>query len=469
MMRSLRSQLSLSIMLVVLVTVSVISLLANLMVNRQFEEYIIAQEKTRSEDIVEDLSSHYNSLTRTWDHDFLHTIGMYSLYDGYILKIHDKTGRLLWDAENHDMTLCRQIMNDIAERMKRRMNDGGFIAHTYELTHGRQKIGSVTIKYYGPYFFSENDFMFIRTFNVVLLVIGLISCACSFVVGLMLARRITRPITKTAEIAKQIANGNYNIRFEGKTKTRELNNLVSAINSLASALDDQEISRKRLTANLAHELRTPLAAIGSHLEAMVEGLWETTPERLKGCLEEVRRLGNLIADLEHLAKIEGDNLRLKRSAVDLLEIVRAVSNNFEIDAKKKNISLMIEGTPALIRADKDRMRQVITNLLSNAIKYTRDGGHVRLAVKDSETEGIVIVEDDGIGIPEQEHPLIFERFYRTDRSRNRKTGGAGIGLAIVKSIVAAHGGTVSVESQENQGSRFTIKLPKSGQGDPAVQ
>lgn len=459
-MRSLRSQLSLSIMLIMLVAVALVSLLVNITVNRQFEGYITAQEQTRRDNIVSDLSNQYNRTTRNWNTEYLHAIGMYSLYDGYLLTVNNPAGRMLWDAESHDMTLCREIMNDISARMNQRKSNGGFTTYTYDLLQGKEKIGSVSIRAYGPYFFKENDFQYINMLNALLFVIGLISCIFSVITGVLLAHRIARPITKTAEIANQIARGDYKIRFEGDAKTEELSSLISSINDLADALDKQEKYRKQLTTDIAHELRTPLTAIRSHLEAMVEGLWEATPERLNGCLEEIKRLGNLISDLNRLSKLEEDDVKLNKSRVDLMEVVHTVSGNFEKEAHKKNIILSVLGASAFIYADKDRVSQVITNILSNAVKYTPDGGHIRIEVKGSEFDGIVSIQDDGIGISQKDIPFVFERFYRTDQSRSRKTGGAGIGLTIAKSIVEAHRGNISIESQENKGSRFTVTLPK---------
>ena len=235
---------------------------------------------------------------------------------------------------------------------------------------------------------------------------------------------------------------------------------MSAINFLATNLASQENLRKQLTTNVAHELRTPLTAIRSYLEAMIEGLWEITPKRLSGCLDEVKRLSNLVADLERLAKIEGENLKLNKTQFDLFEMVQVIKNNFSAEAAKKNLSLVLEGETFLIYADKDRMSQVVTNLLSNAIKYTPEHGIVCLKVKLEEKSAFIIVEDTGIGISKEESTLIFERFYRTDKSRNRKTGGAGIGLTIVKSIVSAHNGTISIKSKEDEGSRFIVTLPR---------
>ncbi|TCL59999.1 signal transduction histidine kinase [Kineothrix alysoides] len=460
MMRSLRTQLSLSILLIVLVTVALSSVFSNWFINQEFEDYIARQEQVRSENIVSDLGAQYNGLTRSWNQDFLHTIGMYALYESYIIKIYDADGNLLWDAENHDMSKCWQVMDEISARMEKLKKDGGFVSHTYDIEQGGQKVGSVSITYYGPFFFSENDFLFINTLNIVLLIIGALAGFFSIVVGSLMARRIARPVTKTAYIAKEISEGNYDIRFESETNTRELNDLVTAVNQLADALNEQENLRKRLTTDIAHELRTPLTAVGSHLEAMLEGVWEPTPERLSSCHEEILRLGNLVADLGRLAKVEGDNLKLKKEQADLLEIAKAAFETLEAEGAKKKLVMSVGGESAVVLADRSRMLQVTINLLSNAIKYTPEGGSISVEVSDASGEGHIRVKDNGIGIPQEELPLVFERFYRTDKSRSRKTGGAGIGLTIAKSIVTAHGGTINVSSKVNEGSCFTVTIPK---------
>lgn len=460
-MRGLRTQISLTMMLIILFTVAVISLLSNVIINKEFEKYIAEQQKTKADDIVSNFNNQYNGLTGKWNIEYIHGVGMYALFDGYIVKVYDRNGEVVWDAENHDMSMCLHVMTEISARMeKRRPNiQGAFTVHNYELTQNGRKTGSMAISYYGPYFLSESDFRFLSTLNVILIAIGLISLFLSLVISSALAKRIARPIIKTAYIAKQISEGNYSIHFEGKTRSKELDELAAAINDLSGRLAEQENMRKQLTADVAHELRTPLATVASHLEVMIEGLWKPTTERLQSCYDEIGRISGLVADLERLEKMENDNLILDKTQVDLMDIVHTVSDSFAIDVAKKNLTLVIEGTSSLVWADHDKLCQVMVNLLSNAVKYTGEHGNIRISVKDCDTSGLLIVEDDGIGIPEQELPLIFERFYRTDKSRNRESGGAGIGLAIVKSIVAAHGGTVKAESE--QGSRLVITLPKS--------
>jgi signal transduction histidine kinase len=459
-MRTLRTQFSLAIVFVVLVTVCLISFLSNVLINKRFETYMIAQQQEKTKNIAQNLSLHYRATTNVWDTDSIHALGMYSLNDGYVIKVFDKEGLGVWDAENHDMSLCHQIMGEISERMSAHGTSGEFVTHEYALTQSGQAIGSVSIRYFGPYFLSESDFSFLDSLNVVLVLIGIFSLFFSLAAGWFLARRIARPITKTADIAKQIADGQYNIQFEGETKTKELSNLVSAINHLATALGKQENLRRQLTADVAHELRTPLTTLGSHLEAMMEGVWEPTPERLTSCHEEILRLGKMVSDLERLERAESENLNLMKAPVDLLALARSVCGHFEGELGRKHLQLTIEGASSVASIDKDRVSGVITNLMSNAVKYTPEGGHIYVSVEDTSHASALIVEDDGVGVPKDELPLIFERFYRADKSRNRNTGGAGIGLAIVKSIVTAHEGTVEAQNRPEGGLRFVVKLPK---------
>jgi signal transduction histidine kinase len=446
-------------LLSVMTVIGLVGAFANLVVNRQFAAYIAGQEIARSENIAHDLSGQWDASARTWNTEYIHAVGMYSLYDGYILKVRDADGDTVWDAEDHDMTLCGQIMSDISVRMDSVRASGDFAAHTFDLVHGGQKIGSVSINYYGPYFYSESDFHFITALNTVLIYIGAAAFAVSIAAGLFLARRIARPISKTAEAAKRISMGDYSVRLGDSTNTRELHDLASAIDHLSAALAEQESLRLRLTADAAHELRTPLTSVGSHLEAMIEGIWEPSKERLRSCHEEILRLGNLVGDLGQLAIADREDLKLNLSHVDLLDVVKGASPVWEAAASRQGIDISVCGASAIVLADGERLTQVVTNLLSNAVKYTAKNGRIDISVFPEEGNGVIEIRDDGIGIPENDLPFIFERFYRTDKSRSRDSGGAGIGLAIVSSIVAAHGGAATAESENGKGSCFTVTIP----------
>jgi len=257
-----------------------------------------------------------------------------------------------------------------------------------------------------------------------------------------------------------ISKGYFDDRITEKSNTKETAQLIETINNLAETLEKQEALRKQLTADMAHELRTPLATLQSHMEAMIDGIWEPDTGRLKSCHEEIVRINKMVGGLEKLARYESDNLILTRTSFDVSELVRHIVNNFENEFLNKNIDLEFAGEESVLNADKDKVSQVVINLLSNAIKYTPRGGAVKVTVKDSHDVVQIIVKDTGTGIPPEDLPHIFERFYRADKSRNRLTGGAGIGLTITKAIVEAHKGKIQVQSKINEGTEFIISLPK---------
>lgn len=460
--RKLQTQISLTMALVVLITITLISFLSNIVIGKAFDGYIQQKQAFHSSEIAANISRQYDPFTRTWDLGFVHGIGMYALYDGYIIKLYDTDGKTVWDAENHDASLCSQMMSDISQRMKARRPDlsGRVMSGEYPLAYNGQPVGTVEVTYYGPYFFSESDLLFLDTLNLLLLTVGVFSFICSLAAGYFLARRITRPVAQAAEAARAISQGNYGVRFDGESATRELAELTQAIEALAKATGKQESLRKRLTSDVAHELRTPLSAVAAHLEAMIEGVWPATPIRLQGCYDEIGRISGLVAELEKLSSIEDENLKLNKQPIDLLKRAQAAVGYFEAACHAKRIAISAVGSGVIVSADPDRIEQVLVNLLSNAVKYTPQGGHIEVTVSDGEECGVFVVRDDGIGMDASELPYIFERFYRTDQSRNRATGGAGIGLSIVKAIVTAHGGSIEAQSEKGKGSRFIVRIPK---------
>ncbi|MDR0424006.1 MAG: HAMP domain-containing protein, partial [Clostridiales Family XIII bacterium] len=362
---SLRAQLSLSFTIVVLITVSLFCLFSFRSIDRQFAAYMESQQSSKTASIVDNLGLQYDAAADEWDLDSVYALGMLSLSDGYIIKVYGAGGESVWDAENHEMEQCEHLMTSIALRMEEHGAPGDFVAHDFPIMQDGRRIGSVAISYFGPYFLNENDFGFISSLYYLLALIGAGSLLLAFAAGFVLARRISRPVARTADIAKQIAAGNYDIRFEGETKTKELHNLVSSINHLADALDAQKKLKRQLTADVAHELRTPLATLGTHLEAMIEGVWEPTPERLSSCHEEILRLGKMVADLERLEQAESGNLQLEKVPVDLLVLAHSVCGNFAGELANKKLRLDIVGRSVNVMADRDRIRGVIGNLMSN--------------------------------------------------------------------------------------------------------
>lgn len=296
-----------------------------------------------------------------------------------------------------------------------------------------------------------------------LAVVGIISIVFAAIAGIILAGKISVPVKAATRAAKDIARGNYNNRINNDICTMELSELGNAVNHMAESLDNQEMLRRRLTSDVAHELRTPVANVSSNIEAIIEGVLEPTNERLSSCYNELERITGIITELEKLRQIEGENMILHIGHVDIYELAKEVKLIFENEMSKKNIRCDIIGEHIDVCVDKDKMSQVLNNLISNAVKYTDNYGNIQITVIQENENVVITVEDNGCGIDDNDIQYIFERFYRTDKSRNRSTGGAGIGLTITRAIVQLHGGTIHVESKKGVGSLFKVTIPANKQ------
>lgn len=296
-----------------------------------------------------------------------------------------------------------------------------------------------------------------------LAVVGIISIVFAAIAGIILAGKISVPVKAATRAAKDIAQGNYNNRINTDICTMELSELGNAVNHMAESLDNQEMLRRRLTSDVAHELRTPVANVSSNIEAIIEGALEPTNERLSSCYNELERITGIITELEKLRQIEGENMILHIGHVDIYELAKEVKLIFENEMSKKNIRCDIIGEHIDVCVDKDKISQVLNNLISNAVKYTDNYGNIQITVIQENENVVITVKDNGCGIDDNDIQYIFERFYRTDKSRNRSTGGAGIGLTITRAIVQLHGGTIHVESKKGVGSLFKVTIPANKQ------
>lgn len=296
-----------------------------------------------------------------------------------------------------------------------------------------------------------------------LAVVGIISIVFAAIAGIILAGKISVPVKAATRAAKDIARGNYNNRINTDICTMELSELGNAVNHMAESLDNQEMLRRRLTSDVAHELRTPVANVSSNIEAIIEGVLEPTNERLSSCYNELERITGIITELEKLRQIEGENMILHIGHVDIYELAKEVKLIFENEMSKKNIRCDIIGEHIDVCVDKDKMSQVLNNLISNAVKYTDNYGNIQITVIQENENVVITVKDNGCGIDDNDIQYIFERFYRTDKSRNRSTGGSGIGLTITRAIVQLHGGTIHVESKKGVGSLFKVTIPANKQ------
>jgi two-component system sensor histidine kinase BaeS len=278
-----------------------------------------------------------------------------------------------------------------------------------------------------------------------------------------LARSITVPLRKLNSGVKAIESGNFKFKVD-ITSNDEVEHLAAAFNRMTEALETNNRLRKQLLADIAHELRTPLAVIQGNLEGMLDGVVENDKEQLASLYEETVHLNHLIKDLKDLSLAEAGQLSLEKEPTDIGQLAARAVNMVKPLADEKAISLECAfDTVPLTEVDPNRMSQVIYNLLTNAVRYTDEGGNVCIRTCFERREQLswvkIIVCDSGQGITEEDLPHIFDHFYRADKSRNRKSGGSGIGLAIVKQLVEAHGGKVRVESMLGKGSCFYVELP----------
>jgi len=460
---SLRSKLSFSYAVMSLLLIALISLGVNVLLQSQFQNYIIKQREQKNQEFVNLVVKQYNTSNSSWNTSVIENIGVSALEQGIIMKVKDEKGNAVWDATVHNNGLCVQMIAHMSDNMRSHYPNfkGGYEQTDYPVKVNFKEVGHVEMGYYGPYYFTDNDITFLNNINTILIAVGILSLVMALLVGAFMAKRVSGPISKSIQAAGQIARGDFKQRISENSGTREMIQLTDTINHLADSLEKQESLRKRMAADVAHELRTPLANLQSSLEAMIDGVWEASDERLESCHEETIRINRLVGDLEKLERFEAENANLTISKFDVSELIQHILNNFEPEFYKKGVSLHFSGESESIHADRDKISQVIINLVSNALKYTSEGGQVEIQVVGAEHVTKIIVKDSGRGIPPEDVPCIFERFYRADQSRNRATGGSGLGLTITKAIVDSHKGEIAVSSELDVGTTFIVSLPKS--------
>jgi two-component system OmpR family sensor kinase/two-component system sensor histidine kinase BaeS len=303
---------------------------------------------------------------------------------------------------------------------------------------------------------------FLSRVRTVLWIAALAATVVALIIGGLLFRPIVGPLRRLTTASQAIAEGDLSVRAPVQGQD-EVAQLADAFNRMADSLGRAEEARRNQVADVAHELRTPLTVLQGALEAMLDGIYPTDRENLLAALSQVRTLGRLVEDLRLLALADAGQLHLSIAPVDLTAVVRETVEFYQARAQEREVSLKLDAPPSLppISADRDRLTQVVGNLLENALRYVPKGGHVTVRVVDCPQEVEVAVIDDGPGVPAEDLPRLFDRFWRGDRARQRVTGGSGLGLAIARSLIEAHGGRIWAESVEGQGSTFTFTLPVS--------
>ncbi len=296
--------------------------------------------------------------------------------------------------------------------------------------------------------------------NRSLLLGGSVAIAIALLLTFVLSRRMTSPIGALAKAAKRLGRGDLSQRVQLGSKG-EVAALAQAFNTMAADLEHDEQLRRNLVADVAHELRTPLSNIQGYLEAIRDRVMKPNAATIRSLNEEVALLSRLVNELQDLSLAEAGELKLVYQAEDITKLVKQAVTPLQpqLTAKELSLSLDLPDNLPPVNIDLQQVNQVLHNLLENAVAYTHKGGTINVVAAKQGDWVEVSVSDTGEGIPAEDLPNIFERFYRVDKSRARVTGGSGLGLTIAKRLVEAHGGTIKVQSKLGKGSRFSFTIP----------
>lgn len=301
-----------------------------------------------------------------------------------------------------------------------------------------------------------------KNINLSFILAGVLGLVLALLGSLVIAGRISKPLSDMTRATRKIAGGDYDERVE-VGGGREVEELGEAFNSLAAGLEKNEQLRRSMVADIAHELRNPLATLRGQLELMQNGAIACDREAVDSLMEDTLVLTHVVEDLRLLSEVDAGRTGFDVRAVDVAKALSDVRMRFEGEAGSKKIELKQEIEPGILLAMGDPMRlsQVLANFLSNALKNTPESGRVTMKAGTSGANILFTVRDTGSGIPPEELPLIFDRFYRTDKSRARATGGAGLGLSIARSFVSGMGGHMWAESDGEHGAAFHFTLPSA--------
>jgi len=319
-----------------------------------------------------------------------------------------------------------------------------------------QRVGTVLARFTGSGINAADGVLQTALLRAIAGAAGL-AALLALVTALVVARRITRPVARLIAVTRAMAAGDRAVRVGGIRAAGELRELAGAFDQMAGTLDRQEQIRRNLVADLAHELRTPIAVLQAGHEALLDGVAEPTPAELGSLRDEVLRLSRMVGDLQTLAAADAASLHLARRRCDLAAVAADAAGSLARRFETAGITVQQQLTPAPVLADPHWLHQVITNLLTNALKFTHSGGLVTVFTGQAGPDAVLRVTDTGVGISAEDLPHIFDRFWRGQQAA--QVSGSGIGLAVAAELAQAHGGRLTATSQPGEGTQMTLTLP----------
>ena len=460
-------KLLLSFLAVALIGVVVVSYLANQITTQEVRGLMMSSGMTNESSLVQELVGYYRG-HGSWDGVGSILDSGYSGMMGQRLIVTDSQDRVVADTRG---ALIGQTLIDSSGT---------------PITVDDKKVGALIVRGGGmmggmmgqggpPSALPTEGIVLARVYQSIILA-GIAAVLAAFILGGLFAYGLVRPMRQLTHATTIIARGDLSHRVDINDKD-EIGDLARSFNKMASDLQNAERLRREMTADIAHELRNPLAVLQSNVEAIIDNVLPATPENLQPLLDQTQLLSRLVDDLRTLTLADAGQLSLDKVEIDIAALTRSVITHFTASADSKSISLESDIPNDLppLTLDPQRIAQVLGNLISNAIRHTPERGKIKLEVRRWKLDGtsptsnlqplisnpqlLITVSDSGVGIPPESLPYIFDRFYRVDKSRSRIHGGSGLGLAIAKQLVEAHGGKIWAESEAGRGTSVKFTLP----------
>ncbi|GAB2480565.1 HAMP domain-containing sensor histidine kinase [Alkalibacterium psychrotolerans] len=436
-----------------ILVIGLFSLMTFQIAGDRFDDYLSDRFLAEREEVVESIESAYLG-DNTWDKQLLDVVLQNAMHNHIVLRLEDSEGD---DIISQESSPRRQHMRGM--RMGGLTPGEDWLEEEVTLEIQGEQAGTLFLTYPGIQSYSAEEEGFLEELMWLIFMMGVLSVVIAVLLAYLISKRLSRPIAETSQMTQALAKGERITHTSANENIRELASLHNSVMTLAEQLEQQKQIRDQLASDLAHEVRTPLTALQGNIEAMIDGVWEATPERLISLNNQVKRLTHLVQLIDQLETTDAASGKLAIENVKLKELVETSVLAFEQQANEKAIRMSYHIPNIIIEADKNKLAQVLTNLLVNAIKFTPEKGSITVDAKEEKDTLLLTVRDTGMGIPPENQPFVFERFYQVEPSRNSELSGQGIGLAVVKSIIEAHQGSIELNSQMGQGTAFIIRLP----------
>jgi len=456
----MRTKLFLSTLIIALITLSFSMLSVNFVFKQQFSDYLTQVSERTLEDLPSRLSDLYQA-KGTWDPTSLNVIS-HSLPIGTVVTLTDPSGRLI-------ATLDNPMDNMMHGQGGMGMNMGvspytatSWKTKTFTVIGPQGTLATAEVRYPATaQILNPQDIRFQSAVFRSLLFAGGFALLFGIILSFFTSRQLVAPLRRLTQAAHRIGHGHLDERVSVDSKD-EVGQLANAFNGMADNLDRQETLRKQFTADIAHELRTPLTSIKSYIEAFQDGVLPADQENLSSIHEEIDRLVDLSSDLKDLNVAEIGGLHLNLEPVDIKYLLEKIIRNLYPLMQEKELTLDWNAPEESVTTSGDGhlLTRLFFNLIHNAYRYSDPGGQITVELTQTSNSTNIKIKNTGMGISEDDLPLIFERFYRADKSRTRETGGTGIGLALVRQVTDLHQGTITVQSKLGHETEFIVRLPK---------